>query len=163
PEEVRARAAAVTRSLIDEGAKAIVVACNTASSLALADLRARFTVPFIGIVPAIKPAAARTRTGIVGVLATEATFSTQVFADLVEQFAGGVTLINQVCPDLVAAVEAGDVAAPWLAESVREHLAPMVAAGIDTLVLGCTHYSFLHHHIEEAAGPETAVIDASSA
>jgi glutamate racemase len=163
PEEVRWRATMVAQSLVHEGAKAIVVACNTASSLALADLRERFSVPFIGIVPALKPAAAQTRSGAVGVLATEATFRTKVFADLRDQFAGGVTLVNQACPDLVAAVEAGDVAAPWLRDSVVDHLRPMLAAGIDTLVLGCTHYSFLRHHIEEAAGPDIAIIDAASA
>lgn len=161
PQDVRARSAAVAATLIERGAKAIVVACNTASSLALADLRSRFPVPFVGIVPAVKPAALTTRTGKVGVLATAATFRTRVFADLVEQFAQGVTLINQACPDLVAAVEAGDTDAGWLPERVREHLDPMLAGGIDTLVLGCTHYSFLRRPIEEAAGPDVTIIDAA--
>lgn len=161
PQDVRARSATVAGTLIDQGAKAVVVACNTASSLALADLRARYNVPFVGIVPAVKPAALTTRTGKVGVLATAATFRTRVFADLVEQFARGVELVNQACPDLVAAVESGETDAVWLPERVRTHLEPMLTEGIDTLVLGCTHYSFLREQIEAVAGPDITVIDAA--
>ncbi|MCX6020395.1 MAG: glutamate racemase, partial [Chloroflexi bacterium] len=159
PQELRVCVAAVAERLVDQGAKIIVVACNTASSLALAELRARFRVPFVGIVPAVKPAAQSTRTGKVGVLATEATFRTRVFADLVTEYAGGVTLVNRACPDLVAAVEAGDVGAGWLPDRVRAHLTPVLAQGIDTLVLGCTHYSFLRSHIEAVTGPFVNIID----
>lgn len=160
-ETVRRYAVRVAGHLIHHGAKLIVVACNTASSVALGALRETYPVPFVGIVPAVKPGALSSRSRRVGVLATEATFRTKVFADLVEQFAQGVTLVNLACPDLVAAVEAGDIHRGTLTDRIRTYLTPLLAQGVDTLVLGCTHYSFLRSRIEEVVGPEVTVVDTS--
>lgn len=161
--EIQRRATEVTKFLLDQGAKVIVVACNTASSSALADLRASFAVPFVGMVPAVKPASAQTRSGKVGVIATEATVQGQVFADLVAQFAQGVTVFTQACPHLVEMVERGEVDSPQLYSLLHGYLDPMVKAGIDVLVLGCTHYPFLRPAIERVLGDGIAVIDAGAA
>ncbi|MBI4496295.1 MAG: glutamate racemase [Chloroflexi bacterium] len=161
PETVRRYALEVAGELVRRGAKLIVVACNTASSVALGALRATYPVPFVGIVPAVKPAALTSPGRCVGVLATEATFRTQVYADLVAQFAQGVRLVQQPCPDVVAAVEAGEINADGLTERMRAYLTPMLAQGVDTLVLGCTHYSFVRSQIEQIVGPGVTVIDAS--
>ncbi|MFH1484573.1 MAG: glutamate racemase [Chloroflexota bacterium] len=147
--------------LLGKRAKLIVVACNTLSSAALAVLRQNFTIPFVGMVPAVKPASASTRTGKVGVIATEATVQAQVFADLVAQFAAGVTVVTRACPGLAAMVESGETDAPAVHHLLHTYLNPMVAEGIDILVLGCTHYSFLRPAVESIVGRDVTVIDAS--
>lgn len=158
-EEVRRLAQEVAAGLIGEGAKLIVVACNTASSVALEALRASFPVLFVGVVPGIKPASTVSRTARVGVLATEATFHTKIFADLVGQFAEGVELHCQICPHLVSLVEAGEVASPRVKAQLRAPIASFLAKGVDTIVLGCTHYSFLSPVIRCMAGEGVTVID----
>ncbi|MBI2909483.1 MAG: glutamate racemase [Chloroflexi bacterium] len=149
------------RFLLSRRAKLIVVACNTLSSAALPALRRNFDVPFVGMVPAIKPASASTRTGRVGVIATEATVQAQVFADLVAQFAEGIAVFTRACPHLAETVERGDTDSPEVRRWLHEYIDPMLAQGIDTLVLGCTHYSFLRPAIEEIVGGEVTVIDPS--
>ncbi|MGC8828123.1 MAG: glutamate racemase, partial [Anaerolineae bacterium] len=129
--------------LIRRGAKVIVVACNTASAAALHHLRARFAVPIVGMEPAVKPAAERTRAGKVGVIATEVTFQGELFARLLQRYANGVDVLTQACPGLVQQVEAGKLDDPETDRLLRLYLEPMVEAGIDSLVLGCTHYPFL--------------------
>jgi glutamate racemase len=159
-EAVRERAELIAGHLITAGASTVVVACNTASAVALQHLRSLHPeVPIVGMVPAVKPAAAGTSNGIVGVLATPATFQTTVVADLVERFAAGVRVIDRPCPGLAGLVEDGgaDLAA------VTAHVAPLVEAGADTLVIGCTHYSFVAGLIGEAAGPAVTVIDPAPA
>ncbi len=162
--EIRDFAGAITRFLLGQGCRVIVVACNTASAAALRWLRCEFPeVPFVGMEPAVKPAAERTRTHHVGVIATAATFQGELFASLLERYASDVVVHTQVCPDLVLLVEAGELNTPAACAAVRGYLAPLMAAGIDELVLGCTHYPFLRPLIEEAVGPRVDVIDPAPA
>ncbi len=163
-EEVRRYAEEITRFLLAQGAKVIVVACNTASGAALHHLRMTFPhVPFVGMEPAVKPAAERTRTGAIGVIATPATFQGDLFRRLVERFAADVRLHTQVCPGLVEAVERGEADALRTEALLRRYLTPMVEAGIDQLVLGCTHYPFLSEAIRRVVGEEIALIDPAPA
>lgn len=163
-EQVQAFAEGITRFLLDCGAKLVVVACNTASAAALQHLRRTFpTVPFVGMEPAVKPAAASTRSKVVGVLATPATFQGALFASVVERFAGGVEVIPQTLPGLVERIESGDFDGEATRAIVRTGLEPLLSRGVDTLVLGCTHYPFVIPLIEELAGPGVRVIDPSPA
>jgi glutamate racemase len=163
-DEVRRFSIGITRFLIDQGAKLIVVACNTASAATLRELRATFpAIPFVGMEPAVKPAAEQTRTRTVGVLATPATFQGELFASVVERFAQGVRVIPQTLPGLVERIEAGDLDGPETQRILRDAVRPLVAQGADTLVLACTHYPLVIPAIAEAAGPGVQVIDPSPA
>ena len=163
-EEVRQFSEQITRYLLGEGAKLVVVACNTASAAALQHLRQTFPlVPFVGMEPAVKPAAEQTRTGAVGVLATPATFQGALYASVVERFATGVTLLQSTCLGLVGQIESGDLDGPITRGILEEALWPMLAKGIDTVVLGCTHYPFVIPLIEEIAGAGVRVIDPAPA
>lgn len=162
--EVRGFAEGITRYLLSQGADLIVVACNTASAAALHFLRQTFPrTPFVGMEPAVKPAAERTRTGVVGVLATPATFQGELYASVVERFAQGVTVLQDTCPGLVEQIEAGATRSPRTRAILEGALTPMLAQGIDTVVLGCTHYPFVMPLIREIAGPEVRVIDPAPA
>ncbi len=162
-QEIRSFSEAITRFLLERGCKLIVVACNTASAAALKHLRGTFPdVPFVGMEPAVKPAAQTTRTGVVGVLATPATFQGELFASVVERFANGVQLINQVCPGLVEQIEAGHLHTPATLEMLDRFLVPLRAANADTIVLGCTHYPFVIDALRQLA-PEVNVIDPAPA
>jgi len=155
---------AITRFLLGQGAKIIVVACNTASAAALHYLRAQFpNVPFVGMEPAVKPAAEHTQSGVVGVLATPATFQGALYASVVERFASGVVLLQHTCPGLVNQIEKGDLNGPQTRAILEEALLPMLAQGIDTVVLGCTHYPFVIPLIEEIVGENVRVIDPAPA
>jgi len=143
-EEVRAFSAEISRFLLDLGAQVIVVACNAASAAALHSLRERFpNVPFIGMEPAVKPAAEGTKSGRVGVLATPATFQGELYASVVERFANDVSIFQNTCPGLVAEIEAGRMDGRKARRILTDALRPMLADGIDTIVLGCTHYPFV--------------------
>jgi glutamate racemase len=149
--------------LLDRNCKLIVVACNTASAAALKHLRTAFSdVPFVGMEPAVKPAAETTRTGVVGVLATPATFQGELFASVVERFANGVHLVKAVCPGLVQQVEAGRLNTPDTLEMLDRFLQPIRDAHADTIVLGCTHYPFVIEAIRQLA-PGVNVIDPAPA
>lgn len=162
-DQIRSFSEAIAHYLIKRGAKLIVVACNTASAAALKYLRATFPdVPFVGMEPAVKPAAEQTRTGVVGVLATPATFQGELFASVVERFANGVKLINQVCPGLVEQIEAGELNSPQTVAMLDRFLAPIRSGGADTIVLACTHYSFVIDAIRSLA-PGVTVIDPAPA
>ncbi|MDI6768176.1 MAG: glutamate racemase [Anaerolineales bacterium] len=162
--EVRAFSEEITRFLLARGAKLIVVACNTASAAALQHLRQTFPeVPFVGMEPAVKPAAEHTQTGVVGVLATPATFQGALYASVVERFANGVRLIQHTCPGLVAQIEAGQLDTPETRAILENALLPMLEKGIDTVVLGCTHYPFVIPLIQEIVGPQVRVIDPAPA
>lgn len=155
---------AITRFLLAEGAKAIVVACNTATAAAIDALRAEFpATPFIGMEPALKPAAAHTHSGKVGVLATPGTFASPRYALLVDRFAREVEVYEDPCLGLVAAIETGDLDSPQTAAILREATGPMLAAGVDTLVLGCTHYPFVLPLLREIVGPQVQLIDPAPA
>jgi glutamate racemase len=161
--EIRSFAETITRFLLARDCKLIVVACNAASAAALKHLRATFPdVPFVGMEPAVKPAAETTHTGVVGVLATPATFQGELFASVVERFANGVQLVKEVCPGLVQQVEAGRLNTPDTLEMLDRFLAPIRAANADTIVLGCTHYPFVIEAIRQLA-PGVNVIDPAPA
>jgi glutamate racemase len=163
-DEIRAFSETITRFLLARGAEAIVVACNTASAAALKHLRAAFpSVPFVGMEPAVKPAAEQTQTGVVGVLATPATFQGELFNSVVERFAQGVTVLPQVCPGLVQQIEAGDLDSPQTEAMLRGWVEPLLAQNIDALVLGCTHYPFVIPMLEKICGPGVRVIDPAPA
>lgn len=163
-EQVRAFSEGITRFLLDRGAPLIVVACNTASAAALVHLRGIFpAVPFVGMEPAVKPAAETSRTGVVGVLATPATFQGELFASVVERFAQGIRLVNRTAPGLVECIEAGDLDGPEPRRLLETALEPILAEGADTLVLACTHYPFVIPLIEDIVGPGVRVIDPSPA
>src|SRR5512147_295118 len=162
-DQIRSFSEAITRYLIDQGCKLIVVACNAASAAALKHLRVTFPdVPFVGMEPAVKPAAETTRTGVVGVLATPATFQGELFASVVERFANGVQLVKEVCPGLVQQVEAGRLNTPDTLEMLDRFLTPIRAAHADTIVLGCTHYPFVIDALRQLA-PGVNVIDPAPA
>ena len=162
--EVRTFSAGITRFLLSLGAKLIVVACNTASAAALHYLRQTFPgVPFVGMEPAVKPAAEHTQTGVVGVLATPATFQGALYASVVERFANGVTLLQDTCPGLVGQIEAGNLDTPQTRAILENTLRPMLGKGIDTIVLGCTHYPFVIPLIQQVVGPDVRVIDPAPA
>ncbi len=162
--EVQALSEGSVRFLLDHGVKIVVVACNTASAAALHHLRRTFPqVPFVGMEPAVKPAVERTRTGVVGVIATQATFQGELFASLVERLAGDAQILTQICPGLVEAVEAGALDSPKTESLLRQYLSPLIEAGADQLVLGCTHYPFLRPAIERIVNGAIAVIDPAPA
>jgi len=162
--EVRQFSEAITRYLLDQGARIIVVACNTASAAALKYLRQSFPeVPFVGMEPAVKPAAEHTRSGVVGVLATPATFQGELYASVVERFGQGVHLLQHTCPGLVQQIENGAVDSGETRRILEEALQPMLEQGIDTVVLGCTHYPFVIPLIQEITGPDVRVIDPAPA
>jgi glutamate racemase len=160
---IATRSAAITEYLLAAGAKAIVVACNTATGAAIAALRARFEIPIVGMEPAIKPAAGTTRSGVVGVLATNGTLAGDKFANLLVRFGTDVKVLVQPCPGLVEQIERGDLDSAETRALLARYLAPLLQRGADTLVLGCTHYPFLRPLIEELAGPAVSVIDPSPA
>lgn len=163
-EEVREFSMEITRFLLDLGVRIIVVACNTASAAALQFLRQKFPdTPFVGMEPAIKPAAETTRTGVVGVLATPATFQGALYASVVERFASNVILIQNTCPGLVQQIERGETEGKETRAILESALLPMLDQGIDTIVLGCTHYPFVIPLIKEITGSSVRVIDPAPA
>jgi len=162
--QVRHFAVGITRFLRNIGCEIIVVACNTASAAALHHLRRKFEdIHFVGMEPAIKPAAEITRTGFVGVLATTATFQGQLYASVVERFANDVQLLQSTCPGLVAQIEKGEMDTKKTHEILEAAITPMLQKGIDTIVLGCTHYPLVIPLIQKIAGPEVRVIDPAPA
>jgi glutamate racemase len=163
-EEVRQFAKEITRFLLDQGAKLIVVACNAASAAALQYLRQTFPqTTFVGMEPAVKPAVEHSQSKVVAVLATPATFQGQLYASLVDRFAAGTLLLQHTCPGLVAQIEAGDLDGSSTRQILEEALHPMLAQGADTVVLGCTHYPFVIPLIQQIVGPEVRVIDPAPA
>lgn len=163
-DEVRRRSVAISSYLITRGCDVVVVACNSASAAALHHLREVFPdVRFVGMEPAVKPAALSSERGVIGVLATDATFQGELYASVVDRHANGATVVEQACPGLAFAVEQLGPAAPETRELVARYMAPLRDAGVDTVVLGCTHYPFVLDAIEEAAGPGVAVIDPAPA
>jgi glutamate racemase len=163
-EQIREFSQEITRYLLTQGAKLIVVACNTASAAALHYLREIFPQTlFVGMEPAVKPAAETTRSGVVGVLATPATFQGALYASVIERFTQGVTVLQDTCPGLVAQIENGHLDTPETRLILEKAIHPMLKAGIDTIVQGCTHYPFITPLIQEIAGPQVRVIDPSPA
>lgn len=163
-EEIRTYTKSVMDFLIAKKCRVIVIACNTASAAALKFLRNEYPeINFVGMEPAVKPAAEQTQTGVVGVLATTATFQGELFASVVERFASGVKVIQQPCPGLVQQIEAGDLDSPQTTQMLRGWLEPMMAQNIDRLVLGCTHYPFVRETIRDIVGEKVTIIDPAPA
>lgn len=163
PEEIQRRVFAITDYLLEQHCKLIVIACNSATIAAVEALRATYPVPFVGMEPAVKPAATMTRTGTVGVLATEASLAGEKFHRLLNTHARGVNIITRPCPNFVELVERGELDTPRALAIVEEETLPLIEAGADVLVLGCTHYPFLRPLIEDVAGPNIKVLDTGSA
>lgn len=160
PEDLRAISEGITRFFLTQGVKMIVIACNTASAAALKTLRADYPqIPFVGMEPAVKPAAEQTLSGKVGVLATSFTLQGALYASVVERFAQGVQVYQAACPGLVTQVEAGALNSPQTRDILEETLTPMLAEGVDTLVMGCTHFPFLIPLIEEISDGRVRIID----
>jgi glutamate racemase len=167
---VLVRTVAMADFLVAQGVKALVVACNTATAGAIGEVRKRYpALPVVGVEPGLKPASLRTRSGTVGVLATERTLASRRFMALEAQIAeaSGVRFIGQPCSGLADQVEKGELLSPATMALVRRYVDPLIAAGADTLVLGCTHYPFLIAQIESAArqagAAELAIIDTGDA
>lgn len=163
-DQVRAFSEGITRFFITQDVKLIVVACNTASAAALHYLRGVFPgMPFVGMEPAVKPAAEHTRSGVVGVLATPATFQGELYASVIERFANGVKVLQNACPGLVMEIDQGWLDTPRVRNILEDALQPMLVEGIDTVVLGCTHFPFVIPTIKDIVGPQVRVIDPSPA
>lgn len=161
-EEIIALSKKNTELLLAMGCKLIVVACNTATTNAIAELRSTYQVPFIGIEPAIKPAALHSKTNKIGILATKGTLSSELFNKAVETFRE-VTIIEQIGHGLVQLIEDGKINSPETKELLISYLKPMVAAGIDYLVLGCSHYPYLIPQIKKIIPPHIQIIDSGEA
>lgn len=160
---IRTRALTLADFLQTQGAKALVVACNTATAAAAETLRAHIDLPVIAMEPAVKRAAAATRCNVVGVLATEGTLASARFAGLLARFASTVRVVTRPAPDLVALVERGEIDGIAAFRRVATHVDHLLHQGSDTIVLGCTHYPHLRPLIERVAGPDVAIIDTGPA
>ncbi|MBR5141384.1 MAG: glutamate racemase [Bacteroidales bacterium] len=162
------RTRAITQMLIEKGCEIIVVACNTATAAAISTLREEFPIKFIGMEPAIKPAAQATKTGVVGVLATAGTLKATKYIDTRAKWAQNVKIVEHIGQGFVELVENGSVCGPAAETTVSASLKPLLDAGADTIVLGCTHYPFLIDTIKKVASEtypdrEITVIDPAPA
>lgn len=163
PEFIVTRSREITQFLREQGAKAIVVACNTATAASIKTLRQEFDLPIVGMEPAVKPAAAATRSGVVGVLATTGTLQSAQFAALLENYGQNIRIVTQGCVGLVECIERGELDGAETRALVTRFVTPLLDAGADTLVLGCTHYPFVKPLIAEIAGPDVVLIDTGAA
>ncbi len=152
-----------TELLLNKNSKLIVVACNTATTNAIAHLRAKYQVPFIGIEPAIKPAALQTKTNKVGILATQGTLTSALFAKTSGEFAKDVKVVEQVGKGLVELIESGNMDTRKMEDLLIGYLNPMLTENIDYLILGCTHYPYLIPKIKKIIGQEVSIIDSGYA
>ncbi len=164
PEFIRQRCSVMAGFFQEQGAKALVLACNTATVAGVADLRRDYPQwPIVGMEPAVKPAAAATRSGVVGVLATTGTLQSAKFAALLDRFATDVRVITQPCPGLVELIENGDLHSPVLCKLLLGYVQPLLDAGCDTIILGCTHYPFLKPLLKQMIAPHISLIDTGAA
>lgn len=163
PAYIEQRSHTLTRFLIEQGADAIVIACNTATAAAVTSLRQQFSIPIVGMEPAVKPAVAATRSGVVGVLATVGTLESARFAALLERYGEEVQIVTQGCPGLVEQVEKGELGSAKTRELIERYTTPLLNRGADTLILGCTHYPFLAPLIREVTGESITLIDTGAA
>ena len=164
PEYILERCREIVSEFLSEGADAIVIACNTATAAAIAELRKEWPeVPFIGMEPAVKPAALGTRSGVIGVLATAGTLKASKYLDTRDHYAGDVKVVERVGRGFVELVESLQLDGHLAEATVRESLEPLLRAGADTVVLGCTHYPFLLPVLQKVAGPDVRFIDPAPA
>jgi glutamate racemase len=157
------RAVAMTGFLVAAGAKAVVVACNTATVIAVEQLRRQFSIPIIALEPAIKPAIEHSRSGAIGVLATRKTIESPAVERLCRTHGANTRVLLQPCPGFVEQVERGEMEHPKTYELIRRYVEPLLASGADTLVLGCTHYVYLAQQIRAIVGPDVTILDSSAA
>ena len=164
-EFIATRAGKITGFLADRGADLVIVACNTATAAAIDRLRSQFTIPFVGMEPAIKPAILETKSGVVGVLATAVTFTGRLYHNTLEQYTAGenIKVIEQVGYGLVEAVEQGKTSEPETISLLHRYLDPMLEAGADHIVLGCTHYPFLAPEMEKIVKGRATIVDPAAA
>jgi len=160
---IEASSIAITEFLVSRNAKAIVVACNTATGAAVTTLRSKFSMPIIAMEPAVKPAVTNTKSGVIGVLATSRTLAGDNFVKLFARYGEHVQILGQACPGLVEQVEAGDLSGDKTRLLLERYVLPLLEQGADTIVLGCTHYPFLAPLIRQITGPTVAVIDSAAA
>lgn len=160
---IETRARVIAKFMLESGAKALVVACNTATASAVTVLRSAFSVPIVGMEPGVKPAALLTQSGVIGVLATPGTLASQKFAALLQRHAGRAQVVVQACPGLVEQIERGDIDSQHTRALVQRYVEPLLERGADTLVLGCTHYPFVAKLIRDAAGPAVKLVETGTA
>ena len=164
PEFIRDRCRAIAGFLLEQGAKALVVACNTATAAGIAELRQLYpNLPLVGMEPAVKPAVLATRSGVVGVLATTGTLKSAKFAALLDRFASDIRVITQPCPGLVECIEAGELDASHTRALLAGFVQPLIEQGCDTVILGCTHYPFLKPLLRELLPASVALVDTGAA
>lgn len=167
PEFIQERLRAITDLFLERGASAMVLACNTATSAAIEMLRREYSIPFVGMEPAVKPAALGTRTGVIGVLATAGTLRGSKYLNVKGRFSDGVRIEERVGRGFVELVESGELTGPRAEAVVRESLEPLLDEGVDKIVLGCTHYPFLLETLRKVAAelghPDVEFIDPAPA
>jgi len=163
PAWISARSAQIISFLVGQQCKAVVIACNTITAVAVSELRDSFAVPIIAIEPAIKPAAIMTRSGVIAVMATTRTLHSESLQRLRQRYAAGVEVLFVPCPGLADKVESVDLDSSEVEQLLRSLLTPALDKGVDTLVLGCTHYPFLLDSIQRVVGPDVQIIDPSAA
>lgn len=162
-EFIEQRSRVITENLLEQGAKVIVIACNTATASIIEKFRKQYGIPFIGVEPGIKPAINISKNGSVGIMATVGTLSSTRYYELSNRFGRSVKLYNQACPGLADQVEAGQVDAPETLHLLNSFLSPLMQQQVDTIVLGCTHYSFLTSSIHKIVGESVSLVDTSRA
>ncbi|MEN6619913.1 MAG: glutamate racemase [Rikenellaceae bacterium] len=161
--EIISRAKSITDFFISNGVSLIVVACNTATAAAIDTLRRCYDIPFIGMEPAIKPAALHSKSGVIGVLATKGTFNGKLYHRTLERFASDINVIERTGTGLVEQVEAGEINFPKTRELLKRYINPMIEGGADHIVLGCTHYPFLLDEIRKIAGENVVIVNPAPA
>ena len=162
-EEITALSTKNTKKLLDLGCKIIVVACNTATTNAIASLRENFKIPIIGIEPAIKPAALNTKSKSIGILATKGTLSSALFSQTNREFTKNISVVEIIGEGLVPLIEAGNLDGPETIALLKKHLKPMVDANVDYIVLGCSHYPYLIPVLKTILPPHVEIIDSGEA
>lgn len=158
-EEIQSRCFVIADLLIAKGVKALVVACNTATAAAIDAMRERYSLPIVGMEPAVKPAAEASKNGIVGVLATVGTLKSAQFAALLETYGRNVEVVTQACTGLVECIERGELTANSTKDLIRRYCTPLLAEGADTIVLGCTHYPFVRDLISDVVGKDIVLVE----
>lgn len=162
-EYIQDRARQIVDMMIAKGVQVVVVACNTATAAAVSMLRSSYSIPFVGMEPAVKPAALGTTSGVIGVLATAGTLKASKYLNTRDAYQGDARVVEHVGEGFVELVESADLSSPHAEQVVRASLQPLLDAGADTIVLGCTHYPFLRPLMESVAGPSVKFIDPAPA
>ncbi len=157
------RSRVITEYLLEKGVKVVVIACNTATASIIEKFREQYGIPFIGVEPGIKPAIDISKNGHVGIMATTGTLSSTRYYELSQRFERSINLYNQACPGLADQVESGLVDVPETLRLLESFVHPLLKKNIDTIVLGCTHYSFLSTLIRQITGDSIALVDTSRA